>query len=74
MMLLSGGTDVHRDYSTVLPLTRPWDPMSSPLLLKPLAVASGGVVHGGGDIFADTLDVDFRTLRAWISGASEPVP
>jgi hypothetical protein len=42
------------------------------LLLKPLAPAAGGVVHGGGDIFADSLDADYRTLRAWIAGAKEP--
>ena len=45
MLLLSGGSDVHADFLSVRPHTRPWDPGSSPLLLKPLAVAAGGVVQ-----------------------------
>lgn len=46
----------------------PQDPERSPLLLKPLAVASGGVEHGGGDVFtADSAE--WRTLRDWVSKA-----
>jgi len=40
--------------------------------LKPLAVGAGGVVHGGGEIFADTTDADYQVIRAWIAGAKEP--
>jgi hypothetical protein len=72
LMLLSGGTDPQADFTNVRPHTRPWDPPSSPLLLKPLAESAGGVVHGGGDVFADTTDADYRTLRLWIEGATEP--
>ena len=72
MLLLSGGLHPHSDFVAVVPHTRPWDPRTSPLLLKPLAPAAGGVVHGGGEIFADSLDADYRTLRAWIAGAKEP--
>jgi len=72
MLLLSGGSDPEADFYTVRAHTRPWDPPSSPLLLKPLAVAAGGVVHGGGDIFADTTDADYQVIRAWIAGAKEP--
>lgn len=72
MLLLSGGLHGHADFVAVLPHTRPWNPDTSPLLQKPLAVAAGGVVHGGGDVFADSLDADYRTLRAWIAGAKEP--
>ena len=71
MLLLSGGTDVDEDFRSVLPHTRPWDPPSSPLLRKPLAAPYGGLVHGGGEIFADTTDVDYRTIRAWVAGATE---
>jgi hypothetical protein len=71
MLLLSGGSDPQADYIASLPHTRPWDPPSSPLLLEPLADDAGGV-HGGGDIFADTADADYRTLRDWIAGASLP--
>jgi hypothetical protein len=66
MMLLSGGSDPNADFIAVRPHTRPWDPSSSPLLTKPLA---GEVVHQGGDIFADTTDADYRTIRDWIAGA-----
>ena len=72
MLLLSGGSDPAADFVTARAHTRPWDPPSSPLLLKPLAVAAGGVVHGGGDIFADSTDADYRTNLAWIAGAKEP--
>lgn len=72
MLLLSGGIDVEEDYRSTRPHTRPWDPPASPLLRKPLAAAAGGVVHGGGEIFADTTDVDYQTIAAWIAGAVEP--
>lgn len=67
-LLLSGGLDLEADFNAVAAFTTPWAVDSSPLLLKPLAVAAGGVVHGGGDIFADTLDVDYRALHEWIAG------
>jgi hypothetical protein len=72
MLLLSGGTDIEEDFRSTRPHTRPWDPSASPLVRKPLAAAQGGVVHGGGEIFADTTDADYRTLIEWISGATEP--
>jgi hypothetical protein len=74
MLLLSGGHNPSADYIAVTPHTRPWDPPSSPLLLKPLARAAGGGVHGGGEIFADTTDAGYQTIRNWIEGARlEPV-
>ena len=72
MLLLSDGSNVHADFVTVRPHTRPEAPAASPLLLKPLAASAGGLVHGGGDIFADTLDTDYLTIYAWIAGAREP--
>ncbi len=71
MLLLSGGLNPHADFITVRPHTRPEAPATSPLLLKPLAESAGGLVHGGGDIFADTLDADYLTIRDWIAGARE---
>lgn len=71
MLLLSGGLDPQSDFTNVRAHTRPWDPPASPLLLKPLAVAAGGVVHGGGETFADTTDADYETLRRWIAGERE---
>jgi hypothetical protein len=37
----------------------------SELLLRPLAVAAGGVNHSGGDIWARTDDGSYKTLRSW---------
>ncbi len=42
------------------------DPTQSLLLLKPLAVAAGGVMHGGHDKFADTEDETYRDFLEWI--------
>jgi len=72
MLLLSGGLDPEADFTNILNHTRPWAPPTSPLLLKPLAVSAGGVVHGGGDIFADTNDADYRAMLGWIAGEREP--
>ena len=72
MLLLSDGSDPHADFVSAGPHTRPWDPPQSPLLRKPLAESAGGLVHGGGDIFPDTTDADYRTLLRWIGGATEP--
>ena len=69
-MLLSGGSSPEADFDAVSPLTRPLD--VPPLARKPLAVAAGGLVHGGGDIFADTADADYRALVRWIAGEKLP--
>jgi hypothetical protein len=69
-LLLSGGLSTLADFTAVSPLTRPLD--AAPLARKPLAVAAGGMVHGGGDIFADTTDADYRTLVRWIAGEKLP--
>ncbi|HWB73322.1 MAG TPA: hypothetical protein VG755_00175 [Nannocystaceae bacterium] len=37
----------------------------SELLLRPLAVAAGGVNHSGGDIWSRADEPDFQTLRDW---------
>jgi hypothetical protein len=42
------------------------DPAQSLLLLKPLAVAAGGVEHGGHDKFAGTDDPAYQDMLAWI--------
>jgi hypothetical protein len=68
MLLLSGGSNPEADFNNLLNHTRPWAPPTSPLLLKPLAAGAGGLVHGGGDIFADTTDTDYRTVLRWIAG------
>ncbi len=40
-------------------------PDSSPILLKPLALAAGGVPHAFKP-FASTADSDFQAMRAWV--------
>ncbi|MET0386338.1 MAG: hypothetical protein ABW321_10290, partial [Polyangiales bacterium] len=49
-------------------------PAASELLLRPLAVAAGGVFHEGGDVFENVADPDYRSLLAWAerSVASDP--
>jgi hypothetical protein len=72
MLMLSGGRDVDADFTNTSPHTRPWDPPSSPLLLEPLAETAGGTVHGGGAIFADRSDADYRAMLGWIAGETVP--
>jgi hypothetical protein len=42
------------------------DPAQSLLLLKPLAIAAGGVEHGGHDKFAGKDDPAYQDMLAWI--------
>lgn len=42
------------------------DPTQSLLLLKPLAVSAGGVVHGGHDKFEDTSDPAYQSFLQFI--------
>jgi hypothetical protein len=52
------------------------DPAQSQLLLKPLDQAAGGYYHGGaveyglGDVYLSRDEDDFKTLQAWVMGAS----
>lgn len=69
MLLLSNGSNPEADFVSIANHTYPWAPSQSPLVRKPLAVGAGGDVHGGGDIFADSLDADYRTLLQWIEAA-----
>jgi hypothetical protein len=52
------------------------NPSQSLLLLKPLEQAAGGYYHrgalifNGGNVFADPTDPDFKTLSAWVNGAT----
>jgi hypothetical protein len=42
------------------------DPAQSLLLLKPLAEAEGGLMHGGGDKFHDAGDSAYLNFKLWI--------
>jgi hypothetical protein len=42
------------------------DPAQSPLVRKPLAVAAGGLWHGGGDKYEDTDDPTYRDTMSFL--------
>jgi hypothetical protein len=64
-----------RNFETVSILVNPGDPDTSRLLLHPLAPEGGGdVFHSGGRQFATKRDPAWRTLAAWVNGATLASP
>ena len=64
-----------RNFETVSLLVNPGDPGTSRLLLHPLAPEGGGdVFHSGGRQFASKHDPAWRTLAAWVIGATLASP
>ncbi len=60
-----------RNFEVVAKLVNPGDPDTSRLLLHPLAPENGGdVFHSGGRQFASKRDPGWRTLAAWVNGAT----
>jgi hypothetical protein len=60
-----------RNFEMVSILVNPGDPDTSRLLLHPLAPEGGGdVFHSGGRQFPSKRDPAWRTLAAWVSGAT----
>jgi hypothetical protein len=60
-----------RNFEMVSILVNPGDPDTSRLLLHPLAPESGGdVFHSGGRQFPSKRDPAWRTLAAWVNGAT----
>jgi hypothetical protein len=56
-------------------LVNPGDPENSRLLLHPLAPEDGGdVFHSGGRQFPSKRDAAWRTLAAWVNGATLAPP
>ncbi len=41
-------------------------------LTKPLAVAAGGVHHGGGEVFANESDPDYQRMLGWLRACLPP--
>lgn len=48
------------------------DPDRSLALRKPLALAAGGLHHGGGDVFVDRTDPGYRSIRRWLIACAPP--
>ena len=60
-----------KNFETVSQLVNPGDAATSRLLLHPLAPESGGdVFHSGGRQFPTKRDPAWRTLAAWVNGAT----
>jgi hypothetical protein len=59
------------NFEVVSTLVNPGDPDTSRLLLHPLAPEGGGdVFHSGGRQFPSKRDPAWRTLAAWVNGAT----
>ena len=54
--------------AAVAAFVTPSDLSRSPLLLKPLAIAEGGIEHGGGDVLT-VEDPEWIALREWVTQA-----
>jgi len=64
-----------KNFETVSKLVNPGEPMVSRLLMHPLAPEGGGdVFHSGGRQFPSKRDPAWRTLAAWINGATLASP
>ena len=60
-----------RNFEMVSILVNPGDPDTSRLLLHPLGPEGGGdVFHSGGRQFLSKRDPAWRTLAAWVNGAT----
>lgn len=58
-----------RNFAVASRMVVPGEPLSSRLLLVPLAEAAGGITfHPGGKHWADQTDPDWQTLVNWING------
>lgn len=62
-----GAKDVQFDYDQARMQVSLNPRTSSRLLTKPLAVAAGGVQHGGGEFFPSTSDPDYQAILEWIN-------
>jgi hypothetical protein len=64
-----------RNFEVVSLLVNPGDPDTSRLLLHPLAPEGGGdVFHSGGRQVPSKRDPAWRTLAAWVNGATLASP
>lgn len=57
----------HRfDFEHACKQVYPFDPIESPLLMKPLAAECGGSTHAGGSYFYSFDDPDYVAMLTWI--------
>jgi hypothetical protein len=62
-----------KNFDVVVKLVNPGEPMVSRLLMHPLAPEGGGdVFHSGGRQFMSTEDSDWKTMAAFVNGATLP--
>ena len=60
-----------KNFETVSKLVNPGEPMVSRLLMHPLAPEGGGdVFHSGGRQFMSVYDPDWKTMAAFVNGAT----
>jgi hypothetical protein len=59
-----------KNFETVSHLVKPGEPLSSLLLIQPLAHSAGGAeFHSGGRQFASSDDPDWQAIAAWVKAA-----
>jgi hypothetical protein len=59
-----------KNFETVSHLVKPGEPLSSLLLIQPLAHSAGGAeFHSGGRQFASQDDADWRAIATWVKAA-----
>lgn len=62
----SGDKDVAFDFAQARLQVNGNDPVSSPLIMKPLAPECGGPGHAGGFVFTELDNPDYLAILAWI--------
>jgi hypothetical protein len=64
-----------KNFETVSHLVKPGEPLSSILLIQPLAHSAGGAeFHSGGRQFASQDDPDWQAMAAWVRRAQALSP
>jgi hypothetical protein len=65
------GEQSRKNFEAVSKLVNPGEPMVSRLLMHPLAPEGGGdVFHSGGRQFMSVNDPDWKTMAAFVNGAT----
>lgn len=62
----NGNKDIAFDFAQARLQVNGNDPVSSPLIMKPLAPECGGPGHAGGFTFTELDDPDYLAILAWI--------